>query len=346
MRIIKDGSKLNFKLKLVIKMDKDGIAIFPGLGNNTSSIDPALLMALNNNGGFGNNGGWMWIMFLWWIAMYGNNGWGGNGFGGNNGTGFLANQLNNDAGRDLLLQAINGRADAASQLAQITNTSVETIKSFLSTIQSSIQSVGAQVGMSGLEVQNAIALGNASLSRQLCECCCENRLAIATQTSALQAQMAANDANVRLQLAQNEAADQLAVCQQTNTLTSQNERNTNSILNAIAGQNTLITKEFCDLKEREMQSKIDTQGDIITQLRNQISNDKQTEAFNAAMRALDDKIDAIAAKQPNTVPVAYPNLTAVNNTPANNGSNCGCGSIPTYLLPFLMGSFGQTSFFN
>ena len=118
------------------------------------------------------------------------------------------------------------------------------------------------------------------------------------------------------------------------------------VLNAILNQNAMITKEFCDLKERELQNKINTQGDIITQLRGQISNDKQTEAFNAAMRALDDKIDAIAAKQPNTVPVAYPNLTAVNNTPVNNGSNCGCGSIPAYLLPFLMGGFGQTSFFN
>jgi hypothetical protein len=80
-------------------------------GNN--SIDPALMMALSQNGGFG-NGNWMWMMFMWilfpWI--FGGNNWGNGGFGGNNGTGFLANQLNNDAGRDLLLQAINGRADA------------------------------------------------------------------------------------------------------------------------------------------------------------------------------------------------------------------------------------------
>ena len=95
----------------------------------------------------------------------------------------------------------------------------------------------------------------------------------------------------------------MAVCQQTNQLGSQADRNTNSILNAIAGQNTLITKEFCDLKERELQNKIDTQGDIITQLRGQISNDKQTEAFNAAMNALNEKINILAAKQPNTVPV-------------------------------------------
>lgn len=74
--------------------------------------------------------------------------------------------------------------------------------------------------MSGLQVQNAIQSGDAAISRQLCECCCENRLAIANQTNALQATMAANHAAATLQAAQTEAADQLAVCQQTNQLGS------------------------------------------------------------------------------------------------------------------------------
>lgn len=307
-------------------MGENGIMVFPDAATRgaASSIDPNLLLALQNNGGFGNNGNWLWILFLWMI--WGANGW-GNGFGGNgNGTGFLANQLNNDAGRDLLLQAINGRADAASQLAQITNTGVETVKNGIFSLQNAINQVGTQVGMSGLQIQNAIQSGNAAISRQLCECCCENRLAIANQTNAIQSQMASNQAASTLQAAQNQAAtqlqmaqiesaDQLAVCQQTNTLQNQAERDTNAILNAIAGQNTLITKEFCDLKERELQNKINTQGDIITQLRNQISNDHQTLQFNAAFHALDDKIDNIAAKQPQTVPVQWPNLVAANATP-------------------------------
>lgn len=294
-------------------------------GNN--SIDPALMMALSQNGGFG-NGNWMWMMFMWilfpWI-FGGNNGFGG-GFGNGAGTGFLANQLNNDAGRDLLLQAINGRADALGQLANILNTSVSNVQNGVNAIQSAVQTVSSQVGLTGAQVINSIQGGNASLSQQLCNCCCENRLAIANQTNALQAQAAANHsastllasqnhAADQLQNAQIEAADQLAVCQQTNALTNQADRNTNSILNAIAGQNTLITKEFCDLKERELQNKINTQGDIITQLRNQISNDNQTLAFNKAMSALDDKIDAIAARQPNTVPVQWPNIIAANATP-------------------------------
>ena len=319
-------------------------------GNN--SIDPALMMALSQNGGFG-NGNWMWMMFMWilfpWI-FGGNNGFGG--FGNGAGTGFLANQLNNDAGRDLLLQAINGRADALSQLANMLNTSVSNVQNGVNSIQSAVQTVGSQVGLTGAQVINSIQGGNAALSQQLCNCCCENRLAIANQTNAIQAQAAANHAestllasqnyaNQQLQSAQNhaatqlqmaniESADQLAVCQQTNQLGSQAERNTNSILNAIAGQNTLITKEFCDLKERELQNKINTQGDIITQLRNQISNDHQTLQFNAAFHALDDKIDAIAAKQPNTVPVQWPNIVAANATPYIGG----------------VWGYGQTNFWN
>lgn len=308
-------------------------------GNN--SIDPALMMALSQNGGFG-NGSWMWMMFMWilfpWI-FGGNNGFGG--FGNGAGTGFLANQLNNDAGRDLLLQAINGRADALSQLATMLNTSVSNVQNGVNSIQSAVQTVGAQVGLSGQQVINSVQAGNAALSQQLCNCCCENRLAILNQTNALQAQAAANHssstllssqnhAEDMLQRAQAEAADQLAVCQQTNQLGSQADRNTNNILNAIAGQNTLITKEFCDLKERELQNKINTQGDIITQLRNQISNDHQTLQFNAAFHALDDKIDAIAAKQPNTVPVQWPNIVAANATPYIGGA----------------WGYGQTNFWN
>ena len=293
--------------------NNEGVYVFPDAMAKASGIDPNLLLALQNNGGFGGNGNWIWILFLWLI--WGNNGWGGNGFGGNNGTGYLANQISNSEGRDLLLQAINGRADAAAQLANITNTSVETVKNGIFSLSNSINQVANQVGMSGLQTINAIQSGDAALGSQLAQCCCENRLAIANQTAALQSTAAAHDASVRLQLAQNEAADQLSVCQQTNTLSSQADRNANAILNAINAQTVAMDNQFCQLKERELQSKIDTQSDIITQLRGQISNDNQTLAFNKAMAALDDKIDAIAAKQPQTVPVQWPNLVGVNATP-------------------------------
>ena len=288
-------------------MGENGVFVFPDAATRgaASSLDPNLLLALNNNGGFGGNS-WYWIMFLWMM-------WNQNGRNGNFND-YVAT-MNGTEGRQYLAEIMNGRFDNINTLAQIVNNSVETIKEGIFTLQSSIQNVGASVGLTAAQTQNAILLGNANIARQICECCCENRLAIANQTNAIQSELAAHDASVRLQLAQNEAADQLSVCQQTNALSTQADRNTNSIVKAIADQNAMIVKEFCDLKERELQNKINTQGDIITQLRNQISNDHQTLQFNAAFHALDDKIDAIAAKQPNTVPVQYPNLTAVNNTP-------------------------------
>jgi len=180
-------------------MDTSKIMMFPEMGTN-NSIDPNLLLALNNNGGFGGNN-WIWILFLWLI--WGANGWGGNGFGNNNGgAGFLSSQISNDTGRELLMNAIQGNRDSINSLANLLNTEVNTVQNGIFTLNNAITSVGTQVGMSGLQIQNAIQSGNASIASQICQCCCENRLAIANQTNALQSQIAAN-----------QAADQLSVCQ-------------------------------------------------------------------------------------------------------------------------------------
>ena len=299
-------------------MGENGVFVFPdaATGHAASSIDPNLLLALQNNGGFGGGNGLYWLFFLWMM-------WNQNGRNGNFND-YVAQM--GTQGQQYLAELMNGRFDNLNTLAQILNTNAETIKTNLFSLQSNIQEVAASVGLTAAQTQNAIGMGNAALAKQLCECCCENRLAIANQTNALQATMAANHAVSTLQAAQNQAAtqlqmaqiesaDQLAVCQQTNTLATQADRNTNSIVKAIADQNAMITKEFCDLKERELQSKIDTQSNIITQLRDQITTDRQTLQFNAAFNCLDNKIDAIAAKQPNTVPVQWPNIIAANATP-------------------------------
>ena len=301
-------------------MGENGVFVFPdaATGHAASSIDPNLLLAFQNNGGFGGgNGAWWWIMFMWMM-------WDRNGRNGNFNE-YLAS-VNGTEGRQYLADIMNGRFDNLNTFAQLLNTSVEGVKTGVFGLQNAITEVSGQIGMSGLQTINAIQSGNTSILSKLCECCCENRLAICQQTNAIQSTLAANHADdilqaeknaagLQLQLSQLEGANKLSICQQTNALQNQAERDTNSILNAIAGQNTLITKEFCDLKERELQSKIDTQSDVITQLRNQISNDHQTLQFNAAFQALDNKIGAIAAKQPNTVPVQWPNLVGVNTTP-------------------------------
>ena len=303
-------------------MDTSKIMMFPEMGNN--GLDPNLLLALNNNGGFGGNN-WIWILFLWLI--WGANGWGGNGWGNNGGAnGFLSNQISNDTGRELLMNAIQGNGTAISNLANLLNTEVQTVQNGIFTLNNAITSVGSQVGMSGLQIQNAIQAGNASIASQICQCCCENRLAIANQTNALQSQMAANHAAATLQSAQEQAADQLAVCQQTNALTTQAERNTRDITDAIAAQSVMINDKFCDLEKRELQNKIDTLVADNALLRSNANNDRQTTLINSRFNELENQLIAIKSAQPNTVPVQWPNLTAVNTTPYMYGWNNGWGS--------------------
>ena len=283
-------------------MESSKIMMFPEMGSN--NIDPNLLLALNNNGGFGGNN-WMWILFLW--LVWGANGWGGNGFGGGN-NGFLSNQIANDSGRELLMNAIQGNGTAIQNLANLLNTEISTVQNGIFTLNNAINSVGTQVGMSGLQIQNAIQSGNASIASQICQCCCENRLAIANQTNTLQSQMAAN-----------QAADQLATCQQTNALQSQAERNTRDIVDAISAQSVMINDKFCDLEKRELQGKIDTLTADNALLRSNANNAAQTAFINDKFNKVATELAAIKASQPNTVPVQWPQLTAVNTTPYVNG---------------------------
>lgn len=266
-------------------MESSKIMMFPEMGGN-NSIDPALLMALNNNGGFG-GANWVWILFLWLI-------WGSNGWNGNNG---FSNQLNDNAGREMLMNAIQGNGAAIQNLANLLNTEVSTVQNGIFTLNNAINSVGTQVGMSGLQIQNAIQAGNASIASQICQCCC----------------------NIQNQMAQNAAADQLAVCQQTNTLQSQAERNTRDIVDAIQNQSVMINDKFCDLEKRELQDKINSLTADNALLRSNANNAAQTAFINDKFAAVQNELAAIKASQPNTIPVQWPNVQAVNTTPFING---------------------------
>lgn len=287
-----------------------GVYVFPDANKANSSIDPALLMAMQNGGTGTYASGFMFLILFLWL-MYNRGGIFGQG-GSNGGFNipYLANQLDNNGGRDLLLQAINGRADAAASLAQMTNSSVQDVQQAINTLQSSIQTVGSQVGMSGLQVQNAVQAGNAAIAQQLCQACSNNQLAIANQTNTLQSQIAAN-----------QSANQLGICQQTNTLTAQSTANTQRLADAIANQNTMITKQFCDLKERDMQDKIDSLTANNALLRSNLDNAQQTQNFANMLAPLQAQLNAISAKQPQTITLPFNQFTAVPNWAATIGAD-------------------------
>ena len=272
--------------------------------NGVGSVPAWLAM---NNGGFGNGlGGWGGGILGFFLGLLFGNGWGGfgngfGGFGGGNGAGFLSNQIDNNAGRELLMNAINSNGEASgaaiSNLATMLGQDYSQVSAAVAALQSGLNSLALQQAVSVPQIINSIQSGDAALASQLAQCCCENRL-LTTQQG--------YEAQIR-------------TIEQTNQLGSQADRNTASVVGAINDLKATTISEFCAARERDMQSKIDTQADIITQLRNQVSNDRQTEAFNAAFNVLNQKITDLSARQPNTVPVVWPNLQAVNATPYVSG---------------------------
>lgn len=268
-------------------------------------------LAAMNNGGLGNGfGGGLGVGILGFLlgAMF-NGGWGNGfgGFGGNNGAAAasLGAQATANNNTDLLMTAITNTGERQREAIQTLSTMLGQdfglVNGAISTIQTSLATIAANQGMNTLQVINAIQSGNTALQNQLCNCCCENRLL--TTEQGYQAQ--------------------IRTLEQTNQLGAQADRNANGIVGAINAQTVAMNDQFCALKERELQSKIDTQAEIITQLRGQIDNANQTAQINAYVGSLiaplQKQVSEIASKQPNTVPVQWPNITAVNTTPYAGG---------------------------
>ena len=287
-------------------MSDSKVYMFPETGTNTNGlvsmlapllqqkgVDPNVLLAMRNNSGFGGEGGWfMWIIFLFFLM-----GWGGFG---NRGTDGLASQINNDYGRDLLLQAINGNGTAISQLATTLNCDVNAIQTAINSVNGNIASVGSQVGMSGQQVINAIQSGNQAIAAQIAQCCCDNKLLVTNQGY----------------------ENRIATLEQTNQLGTKVDLGTSQITNAIANQTALINDRFCALELRDMQAKIDSLQEEKSTLQNHISNANQTSQIQSyiasVVNPIASEVNAIKAAQPATVTLPYNCATAIPTTLAYN----------------------------
>lgn len=270
--------------------------------NQANNMLPYFLAGQNNNGGFfGANGG-----SAFWGALLGSvvpglfGGWGngfGGGFGGGSAAASLGAQATANSNAELILNAINGTDADVRLLATTLNTDVDSLKLGINTVQGAIAQVASQVGMSGLQVVNAIQAGNSDIASRLCSCCCDMKQLVTSQGY----------------------ENQIATLNQTNALGGAINANGQRTVDAIADLKTTMVQEFCAVKEREMQSKIDTQADIITQLRNEADNARQTNMISAMLAPIAKEVDDIKCKLPNTVSVNWPNLQAVNVTPYVSG---------------------------
>ena len=286
---------------------------FGGANSPASAIDPNLLLALNNNGGFGNNGNWLWIFFL--FLLYGQNGWGFNGANGVNGL------AGNDAARELFMQGINGNRAAIDQLSTIVGCKFDDVNSAICSLMSKVDQVGNQVGLSGMQIINAVQSGNAQLGYQLAQCCCDIKEAIS---------------NVTATVTRGFADTGYALRDQTCTIEKAIESSTSRIID---GQRAA--------ELREMQNKIDALRDANLAKDNIIAETRQTQVVGQmiaqatapiaqAVGALQADVNGIKCKLPETVTLPYSCATAVPTQAVFGNAvyglgwgltgNCGCGN--------------------
>lgn len=268
--------------------------VFDNGGAMDGNLVAALMNGNNRNNGYGMGYGWEWMWMILLFALWGNNGWGG--FGGRGGFGGLQNlpaELNGDAGRQLLMNAIQGNGTAINQLASSLNCSVQQIQTALCNIQ-------AQSGLSAQQIINAVQSGNAQVLSQMASCCCDVRTAIERQGY----------------------ESQLAVLNQTNTLTNNANTQFNALGSKIDAQTQVINDRFCALEMREMQNKLDAERAKSAALAGQLSQEHQTATImqsqaqavapiNAAIGDLSNRLSKIECGLPPTTVVPNPQVYAM-----------------------------------
>lgn len=271
----------------------DVTAMLPGLYGNRG-IDPNLLAVMNGNGGFGGQNGIWGVIYLAIVAsIFGWNRGGGLFGGGNCGNGLPA-ELAGNAGRELLMQAIQGNASAINQIASTLNCSSQQIESALCNIQNS-------VGLTGTQIINAIQSGNSGIVNQLSSCCC----------------------NILQSVERQGYESRLATCEQTHTLVDTANANTLSLRDGATANTNAILSKLDAMQNQALQDKIAQltaekaalQGEISQRNQNATilnSVGQQIAPLVAGLQALKGDVDGIKCKLPNTVSVPYPQLQVYN----------------------------------
>ena len=317
-------------------MSSNEVFMIPDNRGNQSSLDPNVLFAsmMNGNNGFGGNGNWMWVVFLFFLyPLMRNGGFWGNNDGNPGNLDSLGNLVNNDSGRELLMQAINGNANALRDLAAMLNTSTSSIQHAICGVNNSITQLSGQVGMSGQQIINAIQLGNQGLAAQLAQCCCdlrtavttgnyENQIATLNQTNTLQSGQ--NFINRSIERGFSDTA--YAFRDQTCKLGSDIQNSTQQIKDATTAQTNAIISKLDSMERTGLMDKIDAQREMISTLKTNANiaaqNAATQQAIAAATAPLAAQLAEIKCAQPNTVTVPY--------YPFSVQPNCGCGNYANY----------------
>lgn len=303
-------------------MDDSKIFMFPDGGTKQTSDINSLLPLLMMNGG-GMNGGWMWIIFLFFLYPLMRNGglFGNAGANGNGCLGPLANMVNNNDGRDLLMQAINGNGAATQRLASMFGTKVDMIQAAINGVSNSVTQIGCKIDSSTGALLNAGTQNTMNLAQQLATCCCNLKTAI-------------TEGNYQNQIATIQQTD--TIKQSVGTVGSAVTRGFADVGYALRDQTCNIDKSIDGVGNRII-AKLDASEkaamqDKINSLQTQLTTEHQSgviaQQIAAAVNPIAQAVQEIKCAQPQTVTVPYQPFQAIPNCVAyqygmynNNGLN-------------------------
>ena len=289
-------------------MDDSKIFMFPDCGTSKTSNDVnSLLPLLMCNGGFG-GGNWVWIIFLFFLYPLMRNGGLFGNFGQNGGgcLGPLANMVNNNDGRDLLMQAINGNGAATQRLASMFGTKVDMIQAAIAQVNNGITQVGCKIDSSTGALLNAGTQNTMTLANQLATCCC----------------------NLKSAITESNYQNQIATIQQTNAIKESINGVGNSVTRGFSDIGYALRDQTCNLDKSidvvgdRIIAKLDASEksamqDKINALQTQLTTEHQSgviaQQIAAAVNPIAQAVNEIKCAQPQTVTVPYQPFQAVPN---------------------------------
>ena len=303
-------------------MDDSKIFMFPDGGTKQTSDINSLLPLLMMNGG-GMNGGWMWIIFLFFLYPLMRNGglFGNAGANGNGCLGPLANMVNNNDGRDLLMQAINGNGAATQRLASMFGTKVDMIQAAINGVNNSVTQIGCKIDSSTGALLNAGTQNTMTLANQLATCCC----------------------NLKNAITEGNYQNQIATIQQTDAIKESVDGVGSAVTRGFADVGYALRDQTCNIEKsvdgvgNRIIAKLDASEkaamqDKINSLQTQLTTEHQSgviaQQIAAAVNPIAQAVQEIKCAQPQTVTVPYQPFQAIPNCVAyqygmynNNGLN-------------------------
>ena len=304
-------------------MDDSKIFMFPDGGTKqTSDVNSLLPLLMMNCGGM-NGGGWMWIIFLFFLyPLMRNGGLFGNAGGNGNGClGPLANMVNNNDGRDLLMQAINGNGAAVQNLASMFGAKVDMIQAAINGVNNSVTQIGCKIDSSTGAILNAGTQNTMTLAQQLATCCC----------------------NLKNAITEGNYQNQIATIQQTDTIKQSVGTVGNAVTRGFADVGYALRDQTCNIEKSvdnvgdRIIAKLDASEkaamqDKINSLQTQLTTEHQSgviaQQIAAAVNPIAAAVQEIKCAQPQTVTVPYQPFQAIPNCVAyqygmynNNGLN-------------------------